>query len=72
VKRYLKAVGLYKSERSVHALRHSYALEFYRQQKDLRALQKQLGHSSIRTTQIYADVSAEDMQQQIRGLWGHK
>src|SRR5208283_2564726 len=72
VKKYLKALGLYENEKSVHALRHSYAVEFYRQEKDLRALQKQLGHSSIETTQIYADVTAEDIQQQIRGLWGRR
>jgi integrase/recombinase XerD len=70
VKKHLKALGLYENEKSVHALRHSYAVEFYRQERDLRALQKQLGHSSIQTTQIYADVTAEDIQQQIRGLWG--
>jgi integrase/recombinase XerD len=70
VKKYLKNLGLYENEKSVHALRHSYAVEFYKQQKDLRALQKQLGHSSIETTQIYADVTAEDIQKQIRGLWG--
>jgi site-specific recombinase XerD len=69
-KKYLKSLGLYESEKSVHALRHSYAVEFYRQGKDLRALQKQLGHSSVQTTQIYADVTAEDIQKQIRGLWG--
>ncbi len=70
VKKYLKALDLYESEKSVHALRHSYAVEFYRQEKDLRALQKQLGHASVQTTQIYADVTAEDIQKQIRGLWG--
>ncbi len=69
-KKYLKALGLYENEKSVHALRHSYAVEFYRQGKDLRALQKQLGHSSVQTTQVYADVMAEDIQQQIKGLWG--
>lgn len=69
VKKYLKALGLYESEKSVHALRHSYAVEFYRQQRDLRALQKQLGHASIQTTQIYADVTAEDIQEQVKGLW---
>lgn len=69
-KKYLKLLGLYESEKSVHALRHSYAVEFYRQEKDLRALQKQLGHASIQTTQIYADVTAQDIQKQIRGLWG--
>lgn len=70
VKKHLRALGLYESEKSVHALRHSYAVEFYRQEKDLRGLQKQLGHASIETTQIYADVTAEDIQKQIRGLWG--
>jgi integrase/recombinase XerD len=70
VKKHLRALGLYENEKSVHALRHSYAVEFYRQEKDLRALQKQLGHASIQTTQIYADVTAEDIQKQIRGLWG--
>lgn len=70
VKKYLKALGLYENEKSVHALRHSYAVEFYRQEKDLRGLQKQLGHSSIQTTQIYADVTAQDIQKQIKGLWG--
>nr|WP_281793453.1 tyrosine-type recombinase/integrase [Desulforhabdus amnigena] len=70
VKKHLKALGLYENEKSVHALRHSYAVEYYRQEKDLRGLQKQLGHASIQTTQIYADVTAEDIQKQIRGLWG--
>jgi site-specific recombinase XerD len=70
VKKHLKSLGLYENEKAVHALRHSYAVEFYRQERDLRALQKQLGHASIETTQIYADVTAEDIQKQIRGLWG--
>lgn len=69
VKKYLKQLNLYESGKSVHALRHSYAVNFYKQEKDLIALQKQLGHSSIQTTQIYADVTAEDIQRQIKGLW---
>jgi len=69
-KKYLKALGIYENEKAVHALRHSYAVEYYRQEKDLRGLQKQLGHASIQTTQIYADVSVADIQKQIRGLWG--
>ncbi len=68
-KKYLKALGLYENEKSVHALRHSYAVELYRQDKDLRTVQKQLGHASIQTTQIYADVTTDDVQNQIKGLW---
>jgi len=70
VKKYLRFLGLYESGKSAHSLRHSYAVEFYRKEKDLRALQKQLGHASIQTTQIYADVTKADIQDQIRGLWG--
>jgi len=70
VKKYLKGLGIYENEKAVHALRHSYAVEYYRQEKDLRGLQKQLGHASIQTTQIYADVTVQDIQKQIRGLWG--
>jgi integrase/recombinase XerD len=72
VKKHLKALGLYESGKSVHALRHSYALELYRQERDLRAVQKQLGHVSVQTTQVYADVTQEDIQGQIKGLWGSK
>lgn len=69
VKKYLKALGLYENGKSVHALRHSYAVQLYKQEKDLRAVQKQLGHSSIQTTQIYADVTKEDIQEQLRNFW---
>jgi site-specific recombinase XerD len=69
VKKYLKALNLYENGKSVHALRHSYAVQLYKQEKDLRAVQKQLGHASIQTTQIYADVTKEDIQQQLRNFW---
>jgi site-specific recombinase XerD len=70
VKRHLRRLGIYQKGKSAHSLRHSYATELYRQQRDLRAVQKQLGHASIQTTQIYADVTDADIQQQVRGLWG--
>jgi len=69
VKKYLKHLGLYERGKSVHALRHSYAVELYRQSRDLRAVQKQLGHSSVQNTQIYADVLTEDIQAQLKGIW---
>lgn len=69
VKKYLRQLNLYENGKSVHALRHSYAVQLYRQSKDIRAVQKQLGHASIQTTQIYADVLDEDIQDQIKNLW---
>jgi integrase/recombinase XerD len=69
VKKYLKLLDLYESGKSVHALRHSYAVELYRHERDIRAVQRQLGHASIQTTQLYADVTKEDIQGQVKGLW---
>ena len=69
VKKYLKQLGLYEKGKSVHALRHSYATELYRNSKDLRAVQKQLGHASIATTTIYADVTKEAIKEHLSGMW---
>jgi len=69
VKTYLKVLDLCDSGKSAHALRHSYAVQLYRQQRDLRTVQKQLGHVSIQSTQIYADVTKEDIQDQLWGFW---
>ena len=69
VKKYLKQLGLYENGKSVHALRHSYGVELYSREKDLRAVQKQLRHRSIQSTLIYADVTEEDIQNQLKGLW---
>lgn len=71
VKKFLKLLGLYEEGKAVHALRHSYAVEYYsHSDHDLRGLQKQLGHSSLQTTQIYADITKEQIQNNIKGLWG--
>jgi len=70
VKKYLKQLDLYEPGKSAHSLRHSYAVALYRRERDLRAVQKQLRHVSNQTTQIYADVTEEDLQGQVKGLWG--
>ena len=69
VKKWLKKLNLYQSGKSVHALRHSYAVELYRSTKDLRLVQKLLGHVSIQTTTIYADVLLDDMRKAVGTLW---
>lgn len=69
IKKYLKQLNLYEPGKSVHALRHSYAVELYQRERCLRTVQKQLRHRSIQSTQIYADVTKSEIQEQIRGLW---
>jgi len=69
VKKYLKRLNLYQTGKSVHALRHSYAVELYSKAKDLRVVQKQLRHVSIQSTLVYADVTDQMIADQIKNLW---
>ena len=69
MKKYLKKLNLYERGKSVHALRHSYVVNLYSKDKDLRAVQKQLRHVSIQSTMVYGDVSDEMISEQIKGLW---
>ncbi len=69
VKKYLKQLGLYEKGKSIHSLRHSYATQLARKCKDIRMVQRQLGHESSRTTEIYAAILPEDVQKEIKCLW---
>ena len=58
------------SHYSIHCLRHTYACQLYKASGyNLRLVQKQLGHSSIRTTEVYADVMEPDIQDALRRLY---
>ena len=55
---------------SIHCLRHTYACMLYKASNyNLRLVQKQLGHASIKTTQVYADVMAPDTTKAVEKLW---
>jgi site-specific recombinase XerD len=54
---------------SIHACRHSFGTYLYQNTKNLRMVQKQLGHSSVATTQVYADVTPEEMSSGMQNLW---
>ena len=54
---------------SIHACRHSYGTFLFRKTKNLRLVQKQLGHSSITTTTVYADVLLDETLEGVNGLY---
>jgi integrase len=67
-KRQARAIGL-PSRFTIHSCRHTYASMLYRASKfNLRLVQKQLGHASVRTTQVYADVLSADALEAVNGL----
>jgi len=68
-KRTAARAGL-SSHFSIHCLRHTYAYHLYKASGyNLRLVQKQLGHSSIRTTEVYADVMEPDIERALAKLY---
>ena len=68
-KRSIELAGL-PDELSIHSARHTIAVHLLRKTGNLRQVQKQLGHSSPATTaNMYADISFEDMQEGVNGLY---
>lgn len=51
---------------SPHLLRHAYATDLLRATKNLRIVQKALGHSDISTTQIYTHIVDSEMEEAIK------
>ena len=68
VKRSMKLADL-PPHYSVHSLRHTYATLLYRSSgNNLRLVQQQLGHSSVQTTTVYANVMSEDVERAVNGI----
>ena len=46
-----------------HLLRHTYLTKLYARTKDIRLVQQVAGHADISTTQIYTQISGEDIRE---------
>jgi len=55
---------------SIHCLRHSFALAVYKATKfNIRYVQKQLGHSSLRITEIYLQTLMSELQKPLKKIY---
>jgi integrase/recombinase XerD len=62
VKRTCKELGVRPPERTLHAFRHTFALNYLRRGGSVFHLQKCLGHSSLDMTRRYANLTVSDLQ----------
>ena len=49
-----------------HTLRHTFATDLYKDTKDIRRVQKALGHADISTTMIYTHLVDEDLERDMK------
>jgi len=49
-----------------HKIRHSYASELYRRSRNLRVVQENLGHASIKTTEVYLHTDVDERRRVYR------
>lgn len=53
---------------TIHQVRHTVATKVYQQTKDLKMVQKMLGHASINTSNRYAQLADEQFRQEMKGV----
>jgi len=59
LKKYV-AASIKRSDISVHKLRSSFAMEFYKHERNILVLQERMGHKSMAATNIYARASDKE------------
>lgn len=67
IKTYSNKVGIDKHI-TTHSLRHTFASDLLRKSKNIRIVQKALGHSDISTTQIYTHIVDDELEEAMKGL----
>ena len=67
VKMYSKKADINKNV-SPHTLRHTFATDLYRENKNIFLVQKTLGHSDISTTMVYSQIVDEELENGFKSL----
>jgi len=67
VKRYGEKAAIAKDVHP-HMLRHTFATDLYSQTKNIRMVQKALGHSDLATTMIYTHIVDDEMEAAMRSF----
>ena len=69
VRRYAAKAGIDKTV-TPHTLRHTFATDLLRATKNVRLVQKALGHSSLATTQIYTHIVDDELEDTMKSFRG--
>jgi integrase/recombinase XerD len=51
-----------------HMLRHTFATDLYKETKNIRLVQKALGHADLSTTMIYTHIVDEELEDALKSL----
>lgn len=69
IKTYSDKAGI-KKHITTHSLRHTFASDLLRDTKNIRIVQKALGHADISSTQIYTHIVDEELEEALKGFRG--
>ena len=69
-----KMIRIYKDKAGIeknittHSLRHTFASDLLRKSKNIKIVQRALGHSDISTTQIYTHIVDDELEEAMKTL----
>lgn len=67
IKRYAKKAGIEKNV-SPHTCRHTFATDMLRKTKNIRMVQRALGHNQLNTTMLYTYISDSELEMQMKSF----